>query len=124
MWRWGNLSWTRTQASCSNSSGREQDHNLMQPTVRRARRTADTRGYADRERAARWGRPRPEHPPGFVEIAGCGSEERGPDQRQAGRHGRAPRSRRPSPDALPSRLEPGPRRPEVPDDRVVVEVLL
>ena len=48
----------------------------MQPTVRRARRTADTRGYAHRERAARWGRPRPEHPPGFieiaVEIAGCG----------------------------------------------------
>ena len=52
----------------------------MQPTVRRARRTADTRGYAHRERAARWGRPRPEHPPGFVEIAGCGLEERGPDQ--------------------------------------------
>jgi len=44
----------------------------MQPTVRRARRTADTRGYAHRERAARWGRPRPEHPPGVVEIAGCG----------------------------------------------------
>lgn len=58
----------RTQASCSNSSGREQDHNLMQPTVRRARRTADTRGYAHRERAARWGRPRPEHPPGFVDC--------------------------------------------------------
>jgi hypothetical protein len=52
----------------------------MQPTVRRARRTADTRGYAHRERAARWGRPRPEHPPGFVEIAGFGLEERGPDQ--------------------------------------------
>ena len=52
----------------------------MQPTVRRARRTADPRGYAHRERAARWGRPRPEHPPGFVEIAGFGLEERGPDQ--------------------------------------------
>ncbi len=76
----------------------------MQPTVRRARRTADTRGYAHRERAARWGRPRPEHPPGFVEIAGCGKRSAAPiSARRAVMGGRARAERRSRPGASPPR---------------------
>jgi hypothetical protein len=76
----------------------------MQPTVRRARRTADTRGYAHRERAARWGRPRQSTHRDSLTLQDVAKRSAAPiSARRAVMGGRARAERRSRPALLPPR---------------------
>ena len=74
----------------------------MQPTVRRARRTADTQRCAHRERAARWGRPRQSTHRDSLKLQDVAKRSAAPiSARRAVMGGRARAERRSRPGASP-----------------------